>query len=254
MSMRKHLLLALSALLPLMAQADQSRGVTQQDIRAQLLPHDFTVIAAEVGARIDRLPLREGETFRKGDLLAGFDCSSQQAVLRKASADLAAAQLTLKANERLAELKSIGRLELDLSRANVQKASAEVGLQKTMLAKCEIRAPYNGRMSTQQVRNQQFVQPGQALLEIIDDSILELEFLVPSGWLRWIAPGLTFQVQIDETGKSYPARFTRLGARIDPVSQSIKVVAAIDGSFPELITGMSGRVLLSEPQPAEPPR
>jgi hypothetical protein len=54
-------------------------------------------------------------------------------------------------------------------------------------------------------------------------------------------------VRIDETGKTYPAKVTRLGAKVDPVSQSVKVVAAIDGSFPELIAGMSGKIALTPP-------
>ncbi|MEY3202384.1 MAG: hypothetical protein RIR70_1934 [Pseudomonadota bacterium] len=59
--------------------------------------------------------------------------------------------------------------------------------------------------------------------------------------------GQRFEVKIDETGKSYPAHITRIGARIDPVSQSVKIVAAIDNKYPELIAGMSGQVLLSAP-------
>jgi len=39
----------------------------------------------------------------------------------------------------------------------------------------------------------------------------------------------------------------RLGASVDPVSQSIKVVATIDGRFLDLIAGMSGRVQLAPP-------
>jgi hypothetical protein len=57
--------------------------------------------------------------------------------------------------------------------------------------------------------------------------------------------GGAFRVQIDETRKAYPARFIRLGARVDPVSQSIKVVAAINGKYPELMAGMSGRVQIT---------
>ncbi len=97
------------------------------------------------------------------------------------------------------------------------------------------------------LREQQYVQPGQALLDILDDSVLELEFLVPSAWLGWLRVGSSFQVEIDETRKSYPAKFVRIGARVDPVSQSIKVAAAIDGKFPELIAGMSGRVKVTPP-------
>ena len=57
-------------------------------------------------------------------------------------------------------------------------------------------------------------------------------------------------IRIDETGKTYPAKVQRIGARVDPVSQSIKLTAAIDGRFPDLIAGMSGRVALSAPTAA----
>lgn len=227
--------------------APASTGIERQEIRAQLTPHRFTTIAAEIGAKISQLPLREGDAFKAGQLLVRFDCSMQQAMLRKAQAERSGAEQTLESNRRLAELHSIGQLELNLSKSALQKADAEVGIQQAVLAKCDIPAPFAGRIAEQKVRSQQFVQPGEALLEILDDSVLELEFLVPSAWLGWLKNGQRFAVEIDETGKSYPARFTRLGARIDPVSQSIKVGAAIDGSFPELLAGMSGRIRLAPP-------
>lgn len=43
------------------------------------------------------------------------------------------------------------------------------------------------------------------------------------------------------------AKVQRIGARADPVSQSVKLSAAIDGKFSELIAGMSGRVTLTPP-------
>ena len=110
-----------------------------------------------------------------------------------------------------------------------------------MISKCKVAAPFSGRIAEQKVREQQYVQPGQALLDILDDSALELEFIVPSRWLQWVRPGYSLRIRIDETGRSYPARVQRLGARVDPVSQSVKVVAVIEGKFPELLAGMSGR-------------
>lgn len=56
------------------------------------------------------------------------------------------------------------------------------------------------------MREQQFAQPGQGILEILDDSALELEFIVPSRWMAWLKDGYRFQVKIDETGGTYPAR------------------------------------------------
>lgn len=220
-------------------------AIERQDIRAQLLPVRYTTLASEIGAKIRHLPVREGGRFMNGDLLVGFDCSVQETLLQKANAELQGARATMVANQRLAELRSVGQLDLELSQAVVAKAQADVATNQSILSKCQIHAPFAGRVAEQKVREQQFVQPGTALLDILDDSALELEFLVPSGWLRWLKTGLRFQVNIDETGKSYPAYVTRLGARVDPVSQSIKVTATIDGRHTELVAGMSGRVQLS---------
>lgn len=223
----------------------QLRGATE--IRAQLTPRRYTTIAAEIGARIQQLPVTEGGRFEEGQLLVAFDCSVQQTLLDKARAELEAADATFKANQRMFELQAAGQLELDLARSAVSRARAESGTHEAVLAKCNVKAPFPGRVAEQKVREQQFVQPGQVLLDILDDSVLELEFLVPSHWLRWLKPGQVLRVQIDETRKTYPARFTRIGARVDPVSQSVKVAAAIDGRFPELVSGMSGRVQAGPP-------
>jgi RND family efflux transporter MFP subunit len=217
----------------------------RQEIRAQLMPRRYTTIAAEIAAKISELPVQEGGSFRAGQPLVSFDCSLQQAQLQKADAELDSAEQTFKSNQRLAELNAVGLLELELSRSAVAKAKAEVNANKAILDKCQVLAPFSGRVAEQKAREQQFVQLGQPLLDVIDDSVLELEFLVPSTWLSWLRIGGAFRVQIDETRKAYPARFIRLGARVDPVSQSIKVVAAINGKYPELMAGMSGRVQIT---------
>ena len=222
-------------------------ALDRQEIRAQLSPRRFTTLAAEQGAKVNRIPVREGESFKEGQLLVSFDCSLQNAQLQKARATLLAADKTYIANRRLAELNSVGQLELQTSEAEVAKARADINLISASLAKCSLKAPFPGRVAEQKIREQQFAQPGQAILDILDDSVLELDFIVPSRWLAWIKPGYAFKVKIDETGREYPAKITRIGARVDPISQSVKAAAIIDGSFRELIAGMSGRVLLTPP-------
>jgi membrane fusion protein (multidrug efflux system) len=222
-------------------------GLEQRDIRAQLTPVRFTTLAAEVGAKISRLPVSEGGAFREGQVLISFDCSLQQAQLNKARAGLGAAEKTWTANKRLLELHSVGRVELDVSESEVMKNRADVQLMSTLLGKCSIAAPFSGRVAEQKLREQQFAQPGQSILDIIDDSVLEIEFLVPSKWLAWIVPGYAMQIKVDETGKSYPAHIKRIGARVDPVSQSVKLVGTMDGKFPDLIAGMSGHIDIVPP-------
>ncbi|HEV7856993.1 MAG TPA: efflux RND transporter periplasmic adaptor subunit [Herminiimonas sp.] len=223
-------------------------ALDNREIRAQLAPRRYTTLAAEVGAKINRLPFSEGAAFKQGQLLVQFDCVLQQAQLAKAQAALMAADAAWHGNQKLAELNSVGKVELDISKADELKAQAEVAANRALIGKCQIAAPFTGRIAEQKVREQQYVQAGQALLEIIDDSQLELEFIVPSRWLAWIRNGAAFQVNIDETGKTYPAKVQRIGARVDPISQSVKLTAVIDGHFGELIAGMSGKVLMTPPQ------
>jgi membrane fusion protein (multidrug efflux system) len=220
-------------------------GTERQEIRAQLMPRRYTTVAAEIPAKINELPIAEGGAFKAGETLVSFDCSIQRAQYQKAEAEVDSAEQTFKSNQRLSELNSVGLLELELSRSALAKAKAELGGSKAVVEKCTVTAPFSGRIAEQKVREQQFAQLGQPLLDIIDDSVLELEFLVPSAWLRWLRVGGNFQVHIDETRKNYPARFIRIGARVDPVSQSIKVAAAINGKFAELMAGMSGKVLIT---------
>ncbi|MCB6182509.1 efflux RND transporter periplasmic adaptor subunit [Leeia sp. TBRC 13508] len=216
-----------------------------QEIRAQLKPKRFTTLAAEIGAKVMKLPYEEGMSFKAGSALVTFDCSIQQAQLGKANAALKAADKTWKANKRLDELNAVGKVELEVSESEMIKSRAEVSANAAVLKKCIVSAPFAGRVTEQKVREQQFVQPGQALLEIIDDSVLELVFVVPSKWLVWMKVGDPFQIKVDETAKTYPAKIQRIGAKVDPVSQTVRVTAAIDGRFPELISGMSGKVLIT---------
>ena len=220
----------------------------QDSVRVLLSPKRFTTLAAEIGARIEQLPVSEASAFAAGDLLVSFDCSSQSAQLARARATLEAARKTLVANERMLQLNAIGQLELDVTRTETDKAAAETTLYESVVAKCRITAPFSGRIVEQKVREQQYVQPGQAMLEILDDSVLELEFIVPSRWLAWLRTGHGFKVRIDETGRNYPARVLRIGAKVDPVSQSIKIVGTVDGKFAELLAGMSGRASFAPPR------
>lgn len=218
------------------------------EIRAQLSPRHVTTLSSEIPAKVERMPLREGERFKQGEVLVVFDCSSHRAQLEKARAIQAAADKTYVANKRLLELKSIGALEYDLSQAEVSKAKADVSVMSTTVSKCTISAPFSGRVAEVKGREHQFAQAGEPLMEILDDRSLEVEFIVPSQWLTWLKPGLPFAIQVSETGKDYPAKITRLGARVDPVSQSIKVAGEIAGRFDDLTPGMSGRIQITPPK------
>lgn len=219
------------------------------EIRAQLAAKHSTTLSAEISAAIKQLTVREGERFKRGDLLVAFDCSIQQAQLQKAQATAEGASKTFEANARLAQLESVSNLDVDVSKAKLGEAKADIALTQAGLQKCRISAPFSGRVVSLPAHEHQYLKIGDPLMEIIDDSQLELKLIVPSLWLRWLKPGLAFQVHLDELNQDYPAQIDTIGASIDPVSQTVAVVAHVTGKHNELLTGMSGRAQFSQAQP-----
>jgi RND family efflux transporter MFP subunit len=201
-----------------------------------------------MSGRISQLNLREGQAVEKGDLLAAFDCNLQQAQLKKVNAQRAAAQNTLKGNRRMAELNAIGEVELQNSQLEVSKAQADIDYLKAQIDRCEIRAPFSGSIGDRLVSEQEFVQIGTPLFEILDDSSLQIEFIAPSRWISWLTPGLQFEIGVEDTEKLYNAELLYTAAKVDAMSQSIKVFARVTDTSPELKPGMSGQINLIPPQ------
>jgi membrane fusion protein (multidrug efflux system) len=218
-----------------------------QPIRAQLSAINYTTMTAELSEKILKLPFRDGQKFKKGDVLIKFDCGVQQAQYDKSKAQLSIAERNATTNEKLLKLGAAGRIEYENSLSEFQKVKAEVSELEVVLARCITKAPFDGHVVEQRARVQQFVPSGQPILEIIDNSALELEFIVPSKWSSWLVENTQFNIHFDETDKDYPAKVTQVGARIDPISQTIKVRAAIQGDFLELRPGMSGTVNIEIP-------
>lgn len=227
--------------------AESGAGQNGQDIRAQLSAVNYTTIAAELAARIQELPFKEGQTFKKGQTIVVFDCVTQQAQYQKSKAALTIAERNYRTNKQLLALGSVGRVTFENSESEYHKAKAENDELAAVVARCNILAPYDGLIVEQKVRAQQFVQIGQPILDILDNSALELEFVAPSKWSAWLVEGYRFNIRLDETGKEYPARITRVNGKIDPVSQTIKAAAVIDGDFKELSPGMSGVLVIAPP-------
>ncbi|NGZ05235.1 MAG: efflux RND transporter periplasmic adaptor subunit [Magnetococcales bacterium] len=221
-------------------------------LRAQILPLHYTTLANELPGRVERIHVREGGTFKAGDPLISLDCALHRAQLDKAKAALTAAEKISSVNAKLAEMKTLGGLEAVTSAAEAAKARAELTLMSTTVSKCTLLAPFPGRVAEQKIREHQYLQAGQPLLEILDDTHLEIEFIAPSRWLSWLKPGFPFALQVDETGQNHPAKVSRIGVRVDPVSQSVKVTGDFLKPTPDLKVGMSGRVAMDPPTPTKP--
>ena len=227
---------------------------SQPAIRVAVKARREVTISSPTAGVIKRLPMVDGGRFQEGEVLLELDCGVLEAQAGRARAQANRQKLILESNQRLSSLNSKSALEVALSKAETEAAEAEALSMDKMVEQCRVTAPFTGRVGDLLVKENQFVSMGQPIMEILDDSRLQLEFIVPSNWLSWFKPGYEFEFTVDETGTRHQAALDHLGGRVDPVSQSIKAYARLLEQNPGLMPGMSGTVHLKNQPQAEPAR
>ena len=248
------LAVAAFALLPLQLAAADPAPAPSGGVRALIEARQHAVLSSEIAGRIGRITVETGQSFKAGQTLVAFDCSHYQAAVDAARANLRAADVTVRQSRRLEQLKSIGAAEVEMAEVKADAARADLLKAEIEVRRCDVKAPFDGKVVEQRIREHESVPPSTALLEILSDRDLRVELIVPSSWLVWLKPGQRFTLRIDETGEALDGEVTLVGARIDPVSQSLKVTGKVltdkQGNAPNLVAGMSGTARFNPPEEA----
>ncbi|MDM9624800.1 efflux RND transporter periplasmic adaptor subunit [Rhizobium sp. S152] len=220
-----------------------NRDSSLEGLRGIVRAADEASISSDLGYPIATLPFKEGDSFRKGDVLATFECGDIQAQLKSAEAALAAAQIAVANDERLARSNAAGKFEVEMSRAKANQAAGEADAYRSKLGRCTIAAPFDGRIGAMPSHAHETPEPSRPIMHIVASNDLLVDVLVPSVWLRWLRDGEEFALNVDETGTTLPVEIIRVGATVDPVSQTVKVTGRFSGQATGVLPGMSGPTL-----------
>ncbi len=208
------------------------------EARAVIQAVDRAVISGELAAKVIKLPLRPGDRFAMGDLLVELDCELYEAQKAKVSAEVRAARIKHENARELSTLNSIGELDVALAQSDYAQALAEFRIADLNTARCEILAPWDGRVVSLMTNAHENIRQQQELIEVVGDDQLEAEVVVPAAWLTWLEPGLPMRLQVDELAVSVDAEITAISPAIDTVSQTILLRATLNKNL-NLIPGMS---------------
>ena len=202
--------------------------------------YESASISSELNARITQLPQREGDRFRKGDVIVAFDCRRIDAEYDAIQAALKAFEADYKNQLRLLDYKAAGTAVVEQALQQREKAAAELRGAAAKLDSCRIVAPFDGRVTEKMAQMHEIAQPNQPLIKIINEAKLELVLMMPSSWIAQINDHTLLSVRIDETGEQYRARVVQTTGLIDPVSQSVRVIAELAEETHTVLPGMSG--------------
>jgi membrane fusion protein, multidrug efflux system len=214
--------------------------------RGLIRPLQQAFIAVDTPLRVTKILVREAQTFNKGDTILIFDCERLEAEAEAAEAVFREMALTLESNTYLQKRGAIGRNDVEISHARFDRAVAEVKSLKARLRDCRFIAPFSGRVSELTINAYETPQSGKPFLGLVDETNFEIDLIVPSKWLRTLAVGARFSFEVDETRRIYAARIMRTGAVVDPVSQTVKVIAGFEQADDRVQSGMSGTAVFDD--------
>lgn len=212
-----------------------------------LEPRITVTLSSEFALPVTRVRFRPGESFRKGEALVEFDAMQPKANLAAAEAAEKAALANLRGVESLAETRQVTEVEVELARHKYADAGARRVAAERELAAAVLAAPFSGRVAERHINDHEWAARGAPLLTIIDDTQLEVRFILPETAFATVRAGTPLQVFIPAAETTVEASVSRRGALFDAASRTFDIWATVDNSDGLYRAGMTAVVELPAP-------
>jgi RND family efflux transporter MFP subunit len=219
---------------------------------------DRVDISSRVTGYVLLIAVHEGQSVRRGQVLARIDAREIDEAIRQARAGLSAAQADLAhaeedvvAQEPLAQTGAISRdvfrgasLRRDVARSTVAKAQAALGAAEAQRSYVTIASPIDGVIVARPGQAGALATPGRTLVTVEARRRLLFKMFVPEADVRRIAVDAPIEVRLDGLGDRTLSGVVRgIVPSGDTTTRRYEVDIALPPD-PGLMPGMFGRARL----------
>ncbi len=204
------------------------------------------ILSPEVSGRVTSLNVASGDYVTQGEVIAELDAEAARIAVDRAALVLRDAQAT---HDRVARLRATGAAtELQSQEADLALKTAELELREAEfdLSRHQIVAPIAGWVGilTAEVGNQ--VAPNVEITRIEDRSSLVIDFRVPERIVSRLRVGDPVRAApLADPGVALAGAITALDNRVDEVSRTLQVQAAIENDADRMRPGMAFQIYLT---------
>ena len=234
------------------SEARVTRFVDRVEALGTLRAVESVTLTVSVTETVSAIHFDDGDRVEKDQILVEMTSAEEHAQLAEARARKDEAYRQYQRVQSLAAQGTAAKSLLDERRREWETARARLAAIESRLADRLVKAPFAGVVGLRDLSVGALVEPGDSLTTLDDDSVMKLDFEVPSTYLETLRPGL----DIVATAHAFPSReFTgevkAVGSRVDAATRSIRVRAVMPNPDGILKPGLLMRVeLLKNPRDA----
>jgi len=225
------------------APVEVGRVVRQIEAVGTLAPNEDVTIRPEIDGPITEIGFREGQPVQRGQVLFRLDDSLLAAELARARADLALFEQNHVRAQKLRNRGAGTERALDEAVADLARGRAALSLAETRLSKTVITAPFDGVAGLRQVSIGDYVQQGEALVNVEQIDPMKVDFRVPELFLPEVSMGQRLDVTVDALpGRRFTGEVIALDPRIDVNGRALVLRALVPNDHGLLKPGLFARV------------
>lgn len=229
----------------LVAPAQAAQFVERIEALGTLHAKESVILTAPITETVSAIYFDDGDRVPAGKILVEMTSGEETALLEEAQAQLEEARLQFDRLTKLVTQGTTAQSLVDERRREWQMAQARVKSITASLADRVVRAPFAGVVGMRRISVGALVEPGDAIATLDDDTVMKLEFTVPSVHLPALQPGLNVVAHSSAyPGRDFNGPVTSIDTRVDPVTRSVVVRAALPNPERVLKPGMLMQVNL----------
>lgn len=209
-------------------------------------------ITTELSGMVTYINFTAGENVKKGQVLAQLDISQDVAKLHSLEAQAEIAKITYERDLKQYKIGAVSKETIDQDRAQYQSSAADVKEQKATIEMKTIKAPFDGKLGISQIYLGQYLQPGDAVVNIQTLSPIYVDFYLPQQDLPQIVLGQEVSVTADTyPDKTFLGNITTINPEVDSDVRNVEVEATLQNKDGTLLPGMFVNVTMNVGSPSQ---
>jgi RND family efflux transporter MFP subunit len=199
------------------------------EVQANIKTRQNVLMYPEFTGRLIKLYVSEGQSVKKGALLAVIDDAGIQDQLEQMKLQLELAKTTFERTQRLWEQQIGSEMMFLEAQTRYKAAQKQVNQMRQQLAKTKIYAPFNGIIDEIPARLGSNLVPGMTpILRIVNLKSMYAEADVPETYLTNIIKGSKATVTIPVVNQIQTTAIQQTGNFITPSNRTFRVEAALE--------------------------